>query len=269
MDDSTRDDPIRAAALEYHRRRPPGKIAIAATKGLLNQRDLALAYTPGVAAACEEIVRDPAEASTLTARANLVAVVTNGTAVLGLGPIGPLAAKPVMEGKAVLFKKFAGIDVFDLEVSEQDPDRLVEIIAALEPTFGGINLEDIKAPECFIVERRLRERMKIPVFHDDQHGTAIIVGAAILNGLAVVGKELASATLVCSGAGAAALACLDLLVELGLPRSNIFVADIEGVGYEGRTVLMDAEKARYVRRTPARTLSDVIGGADIFLGLSA
>jgi malate dehydrogenase (oxaloacetate-decarboxylating)(NADP+) len=257
------------SALDYHEFPRPGKISITPTKQLTNQRDLALAYTPGVAAACEAIVAEPAAVARFTARANLVGVITNGTAVLGLGPIGPLAAKPVMEGKAVLFKKFAGIDVFDLEVSERDPDRLVEIIAALEPTFGGINLEDIKAPECFIVERRLRERMKIPVFHDDQHGTAIIVGAAILNGLKVVAKDLASVKLVCSGAGAAALACLDLLVELGLPRSNIFVADIEGIVYEGRTVLMDAEKARYAQPTSARTLSDVIGGADIFLGLSA
>src|SRR2546426_10858773 len=263
------EDTLRRSALEYHLRPPPGKISVTPTKGLVNQRDLALAYTPGVAAACEEIVRDAAEARNMTSRGNLIGVVTNGTAVLGLGAIGPLAAKPVMEGKAVLFKKFAGIDCFDIEVNERDPDKLVEIIAALEPTFGGINLEDIKAPECFVIERRLRERMKIPVFHDDQHGTAIIVGAAILNGLKVVGKELASAKLVCSGAGAAALACLDLLVELGLPRSNIFVSDIEGVVYEGRTVLMDAEKARYAQRTSARTLSDVIGEADIFLGLSA
>jgi malate dehydrogenase (oxaloacetate-decarboxylating)(NADP+) len=257
------------SALDYHEFPKPGKISIQPTKQLTNQRDLALAYTPGVAAACEAIAAEPRAVARFTARANLVGVITNGTAVLGLGPIGPLAAKPVMEGKAVLFKKFAGIDVFDLEVSERDPDRLVEIIAALEPTFGGINLEDIKAPECFVVERRLRERMKIPVFHDDQHGTAIIVGAAVLNGLQVVGKQLADARLVCSGAGAAALACLDLLVELGLPRSNIFVSDIEGVVYEGRTVLMDAEKARYAQRTSARTLSDVIGEADIFLGLSA
>ena len=257
------------AALDYHEFPKPGKISVTATKQLTNQRDLALAYTPGVAAACEAIAEDPAKAARYTARGNLVAVITNGAAVLGLGAIGPLAAKPVMEGKAVLFKKFAGIDVFDLEVAERDPDRLVEIIAALEPSFGGINLEDIKAPECFVVERRLRERMKIPVFHDDQHGTAIIVGAAVLNGLKVVDKELAKVKLVCSGAGAAALACLDLLVELGLPRSHIFVTDIEGVVYEGRTVLMDAEKARYAQSTSARTLSEVIGGADIFLGLSA
>jgi len=268
MSDQQETD-LSRSALDYHEFPKPGKISIQPTKQLTNQRDLALAYTPGVAVACEAIAAEPPTAARYTARANLVGVITNGTAVLGLGPIGPLAAKPVMEGKAVLFKKFAGIDVFDLEISERDPDRLVEIIAALEPTFGGINLEDIKAPECFIVERRLRERMKIPVFHDDQHGTAIIVGAAILNGLKVVGKELANAKLVCSGAGAAALACLDLLVELGLQRSNVFVADIEGIAYEGRTVLMDAEKARYARRTTARSLSDVIGGADIFLGLSA
>ncbi len=263
------DADLRRSALDYHEFPRPGKISITPTKQLSNQRDLALAYSPGVAAACEAIAADPSTVARFTARANLVGVITNGTAVLGLGPIGPLAAKPVMEGKAVLFKKFAGIDVFDLEVAERDPDRLIEIIAALEPTFGGINLEDIKAPECFYIERRLRERMKIPVFHDDQHGTAIIVGAAILNGMKVVGKELKTAKLVCSGAGAAALACLDLLVDLGLPRSNIFVSDIEGVVYEGRTVLMDAEKSRYAQPTAARTLSDVIAGADIFLGLSA
>jgi len=262
-------DPIRSAALEYHRLPRPGKIEVTPTKGLLNQRDLALAYTPGVAAACEEIVRDPAEASTLTARANLVAVVTNGTAVLGLGPIGPLAAKPVMEGKAVLFKKFAGIDVFDIELAERDPDKLVDIIAALEPTFGGINLEDIKAPECFYVERKLRERMKIPVFHDDQHGTAIIVGAAMMNGLRVVGKRMDEVKLVCSGAGAAALACLDLVVSLGVRRENVWVSDIAGVVYEGRTVEMDPNKARYARATKARTLGEIIDQADVFLGLSA
>jgi malate dehydrogenase (oxaloacetate-decarboxylating)(NADP+) len=239
------------------------------TKSLVNQRDLALAYSPGVAAACEMIVEDPAAAFRYTARGNLVAVITNGTAVLGLGAIGPLAAKPVMEGKGVLFKKFAGIDVFDIEIAENDPDRLVEIIAALEPTFGGINLEDIKAPECFHVERRLRERMRIPVFHDDQHGTAVVVGAAILNGLEVVGKKIADCRLVVSGAGAAALACLDLLLDLGFRREQIWVADIEGVVYEGRTVLMDEEKARFAQQTDARTLAEVIGGADVFLGLSA
>ncbi len=263
------DKEIREASLEYHRQLPPGKISIAPTKHLTNQRDLALAYSPGVAAACDEIVRDPAEARNLTARGNLIGVVTNGTAVLGLGPIGPLAAKPVMEGKAVLFKKFAGIDCFDIEVDERDPDKLVEIIAALEPTFGGINLEDIKAPECFYVERKLRERMKIPVFHDDQHGTAIIVGAAITNGLRVVGKDIAEVKLVCSGAGAAALACLDLLVSLGIPRQNIWVSDIAGVVYAGRKEEMDDNKARYAQKTDARKLADLLPGADIFLGLSA
>jgi malate dehydrogenase (oxaloacetate-decarboxylating)(NADP+) len=260
---------LRRAALEYHEQGRPGKISVTPTKSLVNQRDLALAYSPGVAAACEMIVEDPAAAFRYTARGNLVAVITNGTAVLGLGAIGPLAAKPVMEGKGVLFKKFAGIDVFDIEIAENDPDRLVDIIAALEPTFGGINLEDIKAPECFHVERRLRERMRIPVFHDDQHGTAVVVGAAILNGLEVVGKRVADCRLVVSGAGAAALACLDLLLDLGFRREQIWVTDIEGVVYEGRTVLMDEEKARFAQRTEARTLADVIGGADVFLGLSA
>src|SRR6266446_1647613 len=263
------EDTLRRSALEYHRRPPPGKISVTPTKGLVNQRDLALAYTPGVAAACAEIARDPAEARNMTSRGNLIGVVTNGTAVLGLGAIGPLAAKPVMEGKAVLFKKFAGIDCFDIEVSERDPEKLVEIIAALEPTFGGINLEDIKAPECFHVERKLRERMKIPVFYDDQHGTAIIVGAAVLNGLRVVGKELAGVKLVCSGAGAAALACLDLLVSLGLKADNVWVSDIKGVVYQGRKEEMDPNKARYARKTSARTLSEIIPGADVFLGLSA
>jgi malate dehydrogenase (oxaloacetate-decarboxylating)(NADP+) len=263
------DKDIREASLEYHRQFPPGKISLLPTKQLTNQRDLALAYTPGVAAACDEIVRDPAEARNLTARGNLIGVVTNGTAVLGLGAIGPLASKPVMEGKAVLFKKFAGIDCFDIEVDERDPERLVEIICALEPTFGGINLEDIKAPECFYVERKCRERMKIPVFHDDQHGTAIIVGAAVVNGLRVVGKELAAVKLVCSGAGAAALACLDLLVGLGIKQENIWVADIAGVVWQGRIEEMDDNKARYAQKTDARKLSDIIAGADIFLGLSA
>ena len=263
------DNEIRKAALDYHRLPRPGKIAITATKGLVNQRDLALAYTPGVAAACEEIAADPAQARNYTSRGNLVEVITNGTAVLGLGAIGPLAAKPVMEGKAVLFKKFAGIDVFDIEIDERDPQKLVEVIAALEPTFGGINLEDIKAPECFHVERRLRERMRIPVFHDDQHGTAIIVGAAITNGLKVVGKRLEDVRLVVSGAGAAALACLDLLVSMGMPREHITVTDIEGVVYRGRPVLMDPEKERYAIDTAARTLGEVIEGADVFLGLSA
>ncbi|HYF59472.1 MAG TPA: NADP-dependent malic enzyme [Burkholderiaceae bacterium] len=260
---------LRKAALDYHEQGRPGKVSIAPTKQLTNQRDLALAYTPGVAAVCEAIVEDPAAAFRYTARGNLVAVITNGTAVLGLGNIGPLASKPVMEGKAVLFKKFAGIDVFDIEVDQADPDKLVEVIAALEPTFGGINLEDIKAPECFHVERRLRERMRIPVFHDDQHGTAIVVGAAILNGIEVVGKKVSECKLVVSGAGAAALACLDLLLDLGFSRSQIWVTDIEGVVFEGRTVLMDDEKARFAQKTDARTLADVIGGADIFLGLSA
>jgi malate dehydrogenase (oxaloacetate-decarboxylating)(NADP+) len=263
------DEEIRKAALDYHRLPRPGKIAIAPTKGLLNQRDLALAYSPGVAAACEEIARNPAEAASLTSRANLVAVISNGTAVLGLGAIGPLAGKPVMEGKGVLFKKFAGIDVFDLELDERDPDKLVDMIVALEPTFGGINLEDIKAPECFYIERKCRERMKIPVFHDDQHGTAIIVGAAVTNGLRVVGKDIGAVKLVVSGAGAAALACLDLLVGLGVKMENVWVSDIAGVVYEGRKEEMDPNKARYARKTDARTLADIIAGADIFLGLSA
>ena len=263
------DDQLKLNALEYHRLPRPGKISILPTKQLTNQRDLALAYSPGVAAACEEIVRDPGEAVNLTSRANLIGVVTNGTAVLGLGAIGPLAAKPVMEGKAVLFKKFAGIDVFDIEIDERDPDKLVDIIAALEPTFGGINLEDIRAPECFYVERQLRKRMKIPVFHDDQHGTAITVGAAILSGLKVVGKELDQIKLVTSGAGAAALACLDLLVKMGMPVENITVTDIKGVVYKGRREEMDPDKERYAKDTAARTLSEVIGGADVFLGLSA
>jgi len=263
------DEQLRRAALDYHRTPTPGKLSVTPTKGLTNQRDLALAYSPGVAAACEEIVADPGTASLYTSRGNLIGVITNGTAVLGLGAIGPLASKPVMEGKAVLFKKFAGIDVFDIEINERDPAKLVDIIASLEPTFGGINLEDIKAPECFHVERELRQRMRIPVFHDDQHGTAIIVAAAISNGLKVVGKRIESATLVCSGAGAAALACLDLLVSLGMPMENITVSDIKGVVYRGRTEEMDDNKARYAKDTDARTLSDIIGGADIFLGLSA
>jgi malate dehydrogenase (oxaloacetate-decarboxylating)(NADP+) len=263
------DEELRKSALEYHRLPRPGKVAILATKQLTNQRDLALAYSPGVAAPCEEIKRDPAQAVHLTSRANLIAVITNGTAVLGLGAIGPLAAKPVMEGKAVLFKKFAGIDCFDIEIDERDPDKLVDIIASLEPTFGGINLEDIKAPECFIVERKLRARMKIPVFHDDQHGTAIIVGAALINGLKVVGKTPDKVKLVVSGAGAAALACLELLVKLGLPRANIVVTDIKGVVYKGRKEEMDPDKERFAIDTKARTLDEVIAGADVFLGLSA
>ncbi|WP_416547161.1 NADP-dependent malic enzyme [Limnohabitans sp. DCL3] len=260
---------LRKAALEYHQFPTPGKIAIAPTKQLVNQHDLALAYSPGVAAPCEEIVKDPANAFKYTSRGNLVGVVTNGTAVLGLGDIGPLASKPVMEGKGVLFKKFSGIDVFDIEINEKDPDKLVEIIASLEPTFGGINLEDIKAPDCFYIERKLRERMKIPVFHDDQHGTAIVVGAAILNGLKIVGKDPKKIKLVTSGAGAAALACLGLLVKLGIPRENIWVTDLAGVVYEGRTELMDEDKIQFVQKTEHRTLREVIAGADVFLGLSA
>ena len=271
---STKNDEKRAelrrAALEYHEFPTPGKIAIAATKQLVNQHDLGLAYSPGVAAPCEEIVKDPNNAFKYTSRGNLVAVITNGTAVLGLGDIGPLAAKPVMEGKGVLFKKFAGIDVFDIEINEKhDLDKLVDIIAALEPTFGGINLEDIKAPDCFYVERKLRERMNIPVFHDDQHGTAIVVGAAMLNGLKVVGKDPTQIKLVTSGAGAAALACLGLLVKLGIPRENIYVTDLAGVVYEGRTELMDEDKIVFAQKTSARTLREVIEGADVFLGLSA
>jgi malate dehydrogenase (oxaloacetate-decarboxylating)(NADP+) len=263
------DEQLKRNALDYHRRSPPGKISILPTKQLTNQRDLALAYSPGVAAACDEIVRDPAQAVHYTSRSNLIAVVTNGTAVLGLGAIGPLAAKPVMEGKAVLFKKFAGIDCFDIEIDERDPHKLVDIVAALEPTFGAINLEDIKAPECFVVERLLRKRMKIPVFHDDQHGTAITVGAAIYNGLRVVGKSMQEVRLVASGAGAAALACLELLVKMGLPREHITVTDLAGVVYKGRKELMDPDKDRFAIETRARSLDEVIAGADVFLGLSA
>jgi malate dehydrogenase (oxaloacetate-decarboxylating)(NADP+) len=260
---------LKRAALEYHEFPTPGKVAIAATKQLTNQRDLALAYSPGVAAPCEEIVADPANAFKYTSRGNLVAVITNGTAVLGLGDIGPLAAKPVMEGKGVLFKKFAGVDVFDIEINEKDPAKLVEIIASLEPTFGAVNLEDIKAPDCFYVERELRKRMKIPVFHDDQHGTAITVAAAMLNGLKVAGKEISQVKLVASGAGAAALACLNLMLKVGLKRENVFVTDLAGVVYEGRTELMDEDKIQYAQKTDARTLKEVIAGADVFLGLSA
>ncbi|OUL71799.1 NADP-dependent malic enzyme [Paraburkholderia hospita] len=260
---------LREAALDYHEFPTPGKIAIAPTKQMINQRDLALAYSPGVAFACEAIVENPLNAARFTARSNLVGVVSNGTAVLGLGNIGPLASKPVMEGKAVLFKKFAGIDVFDIELNESDPHKLVEVIAALEPTFGGINLEDIKAPDCFIVERECRKRMKIPVFHDDQHGTAIVVAAAVSNGLKVVGKSIKEVKLVASGAGAASLACLSLLVDLGMPIENIYVTDLAGVVYKGRTELMDPDKERFARETDARTLSEVMGGADVFLGLSA
>ena len=260
---------LREAALYYHRSPKPGKIAVTPIKQLTNQYDLSLAYSPGVAFACEEIVADPGEASTLTSRGNLVGVITNGTAVLGLGPIGPLAAKPVMEGKGVLFKKFANIDVFDLEIDERDPDRLIDTIASLEPTFGGINLEDIKAPECFYIEKKLRERMRIPVFHDDQHGTAIVVGAAVLNGLHLIGKDIRTVKIVTSGAGAAALACIDLLVLLGAPVENIWVTDIKGLVHEGRVEDMDEIKARYAKKTDARTLGEVIAGADVFVGLSA
>lgn len=263
------DPTFRNAALAYHEIGRPGKISVTPTKHLTNQRDLALAYSPGVAAACEEIVDDPANVFRYTARGNLVGVITNGTAVLGLGAIGALASKPVMEGKAVLFKKFAGIDVFDIEINETDPDTLVKIISSLEPTFGGINLEDIKAPECFEIERKLRARMKIPVFHDDQHGTAITVAAAFVNGLKVVGKDISEIKLVTSGAGAAALTCLDLLLDLGVRLENIWVTDIEGVVYEGRTELMDPDKARFAQKTDARRLAEVIDSADVFLGLSA
>ena len=266
---STSNAAFRQTALDYHEFPQPGKISVESTKKVVNQADLALAYSPGVAAPCEEIVKDPAAAFRYTARGNLVGVVTNGTAVLGLGDIGPLAGKPVMEGKGVLFKKFAGIDVFDIEINEKDPDRLVEIIAALEPTFGGINLEDIKAPDCFYVERKLRERLNIPVFHDDQHGTAIVVGAAFLNGLDVVGKKIDEVKVVTSGAGAAALACINLLVKLGVPRKNIWVTDIHGLVYQGRTELMDEDKAQFAQDSALRTLGEVIEGADMFLGLSA
>ncbi|MDX5409610.1 MAG: NADP-dependent malic enzyme [Thauera sp.] len=262
------DQDFITAALDYHRSPTRGKISVVPTKGLTNQRDLALAYSPGVAAACDAIVADPAEAFELTSRGNLVAVVTNGTAVLGLGNIGPLASKPVMEGKGCLFKKFANIDVFDIELAENDPDKLIEIIAALEPTLGGINLEDIKAPECFYIEKKLRERMKIPVFHDDQHGTAIISAAGLINGLKVVGKDIDKVRLVCSGAGAAAIACLDLMVSVGMKRENITVCDSKGVIYEGREANMEPTKARYAQKTAARTLGEVIEGADVFLGLS-
>jgi malate dehydrogenase (oxaloacetate-decarboxylating)(NADP+) len=262
------EDQLKAAALEYHAQPTPGKISVVPTKGLTNQRDLALAYSPGVAYACKAIEADPAQAARLTSRGNLVGVITNGTAVLGLGNIGPLAGKPVMEGKGCLFKKFAGIDVFDIELNERDPEKLVDIIAALEPTLGGINLEDIKAPECFYVERKLRDRLKIPVFHDDQHGTAIIVGAAVKNALRVVGKDIAKVKLVCSGAGASAIACLDLLVRLGLKPENVLACDSKGVIYQGREPNMEENKARYARKTAARSLADAIPGADIFLGLS-
>ena len=268
MSSGTLDKDLVAAALEYHRHPTPGKISVVPTKALINQRDLALAYSPGVAAACDAIVADPAEAAALTSRGNLVGVVTNGTAVLGLGNIGPLAAKPVMEGKGCLFKKFAGIDVFDLELAEDDPDKLVDMIAALEPTLGGVNLEDIKAPECFYIERKLRERMKIPVFHDDQHGTAIISTAALLNGLKVVAKDITRIKVVCSGAGAAAVACLDLMVRLGVKRENVYVCDSKGVIFAGREKDLEPNKARYAQETSARTLADIVAGADVFLGCS-
>ncbi len=268
MTNERKKDKLRAAALEYHTNEPYGKLGIHATKPLANQHDLALAYSPGVAAACEEIEKSEEQAAYMTSRGNLVAVVTNGTAVLGLGAIGPLAAKPVMEGKAVLFKKFSGIDVFDIEINERDPDKLVDIIASLEPTFGGINLEDIKAPECFEVEKKLKERLNIPVFHDDQHGTAIIVGAAVLNGLRIVKKDISEVKLAGSGAGASAIACLDLLVNLGMKRENIYICDSKGIIYEGRDEKLDPSKARYVQKTDARVLDDVIADADIFLGLS-
>src|SRR6201985_2452924 len=263
------DEDFRKDALAYHRLARRGKWSVEATKRMANQRDLALAYSPGVAAPCEAIAADPSLAREYTARGNLVAVISNGTAVLGLGDIGALASKPVMEGKAVLFKKFAGIDVFDLEVNEHDIDRFVEVVAALEPTFGGINLEDIKAPECFIIEKKLRERMKIPVFHDDQHGTAIVCAAAIRNGLLLQGKSFKDVKLVTSGAGAAALGCVDLLVEMGLPVGNVTLTDIKGVVYQGRDADMAPNMARYARRTDARTLGEVLVGADVFLGLSA
>src|SRR5438034_4098106 len=262
------EEQLRVDALEYHELPTPGKISIAPTKALANQRDLALAYSPGVAYACTAIQENPDLAARYTARANLVAVITNGTAVLGLGNIGALAGKQVMEGKGCLFKKFAGIDVFDIEINEMDPDKIVEVVAALEPTFGGINLEDIKAPECFYIERKLRERMKIPVFHDDQHGTAIVAAAAMMNGLKVVGKDISKVKLVCSGAGAAALACLDLQVSLGLSKKNIYVIDSKGVVRHGRKDTMDPDKARYAQDTSAQTLGEIIGDADIFLGLS-
>ncbi|MGV0953212.1 MAG: NADP-dependent malic enzyme [Fluviibacter sp.] len=260
---------LRSAALEYHRYPTPGKISVTPTKGLTNQRDLALAYSPGVAFACEAIEANPDEADTLTSRANLVGVVTNGTAVLGLGNIGPLASKPVMEGKGCLFKKFAGIDVFDIELAENDPDKLIDMIAALEPTLGGVNLEDIKAPECFYIERELKKRMKIPVFHDDQHGTAIISASALINGLKVIKKDIANVRVVVSGAGAAAIACLDLWCEIGVKREHITVCDSKGVIYVGREANMEPTKAKYAQETQARTLQDALVGADVFLGLSA
>jgi len=268
-EDQTMSDDFKQAALDYHRYPKPGKLAIQATTPLATQQDLALAYSPGVAIACEAIEEQPLTAADYTARSNLVGVITNGTAVLGLGAIGPLASKPVMEGKAVLFKAFADVDVFDIEIDELDPHKFIDIVASMEPTFGGINLEDIKAPECFIIEQELKKRMKIPVFHDDQHGTAIVVCAAIINGLNLVEKNISEVKLVTSGAGAAALACLDLLVDLGLKPENIIVCDINGVIYEGRSENMDPYKARYAVKTDARTLQDALSSADVFLGLSA
>src|SRR5215217_1576822 len=262
------EDQLSQAALDYHRFPGPGKVAVQPTKAMTNQRDLSLAYSPGVAVPCLAIAREPLAAYDYTAKGNLVAVISNGTAVLGLGNIGAMAGKPVMEGKGCLFKKFAGIDVFDIELDETDPDKLVEVIARLEPTFGGINLEDIKAPGCFQIEQALRKRMRIPVFHDDQHGTAIVAAAALLNGLEVVGKRIEEVKLVCSGAGAAAIACLDLAVGLGVRRENVWVTDSKGVVYQGRTAGIDEQKARYAQDTPARTLADVTPGADVFFGLS-
>ncbi len=259
---------LREAAREYHRSPTRGKISVTPTKALSNQRDLSLAYSPGVAYPCLDIEADPSLAAEYTSRGNLVGVITNGTAVLGLGDIGPLAAKPVMEGKGCLFKKFAGIDVFDIELAERDPDKLVDMIAAMEPTLGGVNLEDIKAPECFYIERKLRERMNIPVFHDDQHGTAIISAAALLNGLELVGKKIDEVKVAVSGAGAAALACLDVMVGLGVLRKNVFVCDSKGVIYNGRPGGFDESKQRVAQDTDARTLADVVNGADVFLGCS-
>ncbi|WP_337366882.1 malic enzyme-like NAD(P)-binding protein, partial [Noviherbaspirillum denitrificans] len=267
-DQASKDHQLREAALDYHRSPTRGKIQVVSTKALSNQRDLSLAYSPGVAFACEEIAKDPSTAAEYTSRGNLVAVVTNGTAVLGLGNIGPLAGKPVMEGKGCLFKKFAGVDVFDIELDEHDPDKLVDAIAMLEPTVGGINLEDIKAPECFYIEKKLRERMNIPVFHDDQHGTAIISAAALLNSLKVVGKDIAKVKLAVSGAGAAAIACLDTMVSLGVRRENVYVVDSRGVIFHGRDAKMEENKARYAQDTNARTLADIVKDADVFLGCS-
>ena len=256
-------------ALDYHREPVPGKIEVVPTKPLANQHDLSLAYSPGVASASLHIAKDPLEANNLTSRGNLVGVISNGTAVLGLGNIGALAAKPVMEGKAGLFKKFAGINAFDIEIDEADPLKFIEIVAPLEPTFGGINLEDIKAPECFLIEAALKERMNIPIMHDDQHGTAIIVAAAIINGLKITGKKISDIKLVCSGAGSAALACLDLLVMLGLPKASIFVSDKVGVIYEGRIEEINEYNIKYAQKTVSRKLDEIIVDADIFIGLSA